>query len=214
MDIVEAITQRRSIRVFTEAALDAETVQELVRAAQHAPSACGMRGARFIFIDEREKLARIRANGGASFLDDAPCAVLVMYNNRTDNTEYRDDVQSAAAAIENLILRAHSLGIGACWVCHLPSKRALRKMFRIPSYYDPIALVALGRYDRLPPAKSPLPVETVLCRNVFSLAEPRLPLMPIGLYARRIARRLYYFFPLRRMLEPIAKKYEKRFDDR
>ncbi|MFH1428410.1 MAG: nitroreductase family protein, partial [Candidatus Margulisiibacteriota bacterium] len=110
MDFTEVLYTRRSVRGYSSEQIDYDTVKELVRSAQQAPSACNKQGWRFIFIDDKNLLQKIRNKGGASFLGDVPNAILVIYDNRTDNLEYMDYIQSASAAIENMVLSAHSLG--------------------------------------------------------------------------------------------------------
>ena len=54
-------------------------------------------------------------------------------------------VQSVAAAIQNLLLAAHSEGLGACWFCApLFCKTAVRQVLKIPDNVEPQALVTLG----------------------------------------------------------------------
>ncbi|MFH1428271.1 MAG: hypothetical protein ABIH39_00850, partial [Candidatus Margulisiibacteriota bacterium] len=107
-----------------------------------------------------------------------------------------------------------SLGIGACWVCHLPPKKELRKLFNIPGHYDPIALITLGKYEKeLKPANKP-PVEDILCRNTYCFRESATPLIASWqLMLRRIARKIYYLVPFRRLLDKYAGKYEKKFNN-
>ena len=54
-------------------------------------------------------------------------------------------LQSLAAAVENLLLAAHGLGLGACWFC-APAfcKDAVRKSLKIPPEVEPQALIAIG----------------------------------------------------------------------
>jgi len=122
--------------------------------AIHAPSACNIQGWRFIIIDNQTKKQEIVDHGGSINIKNAPLGVLVLYDNRTKNTEYADDVQSAAAAIQNMLLIIHNLGLGACWTCHLPSKKRLRKIFNVPNVMSPIAYIAIG-YKKSEPAEMP-----------------------------------------------------------
>ena len=43
--------------------------------------------------------------------------------NSTTGTLHKDYVQSAAAAIENLLLMAYNKGLGACWICDIPESQ-------------------------------------------------------------------------------------------
>ena len=56
-------------------------------------------------------------------------------------------LQDCSAAIQNLLLAAHALSLGACWVGVHPSESAIRQLkelFDLPSPVIPIAVVALG----------------------------------------------------------------------
>lgn len=214
MDIKEAIFARRSVRKYKmDSIVKLDVVKELICAAQQAPSACNRQGARFIYIDDRDLILKIHERGGASFLKNVSQAILVIYDNRTDNTEYHDHFQSAAAAIENLILCAHSLNIGTCWICHLPPKRELRRLFGIPRYFDPIALVTLGRYDRLPKMPLRKDITKILSLNKYDFVEPEEPFSWVRLRVRSVLRKLYYALPCRGLLNSFVGKYEKKFDN-
>jgi len=64
---------------------------------------------------------------------------------RRKKIEYIMAVQSVAAAIENMLLAAHSEGLGACWFCApLFCQDAVRKILEIPKHIDPQALITLG----------------------------------------------------------------------
>ena len=62
-------------------------------------------------------------------------------------------LQSLAAAMQNMLLAADSLGLGACWFC-APSfcKQTVRETLEIPSEVEPEALIALGYPAEEPPA--------------------------------------------------------------
>ncbi len=66
-------------------------------------------------------------------------------------------LQDCSAATQNLLLAAHGLGLGACWVGVHPSKSAtqrLRELFNIPSHLVPVAVVSLGWPGEDLPARS------------------------------------------------------------
>jgi len=64
-----------------------------------------------------------------------------------EKQEYERDLamQSLAAALQNALLAAHSLGLGACWFC-APAfcKQTVREALVIPVEVEPEALIALG----------------------------------------------------------------------
>ncbi|HEX54915.1 MAG TPA: hypothetical protein ENF49_02175, partial [Candidatus Altiarchaeales archaeon] len=132
MDLIEAIHSRRSVRKFKDKKIPDKDILKLIESAIYAPSACDIQGWRFIIVDKPEIIRELVDRGAASFIRNTTQGILVLYDNRTDNLEYMDYIQSAAAGIQNILLVAHSLGIGTCWVCHLPSKNEIREMFDIP----------------------------------------------------------------------------------
>ncbi|MDQ1279045.1 MAG: hypothetical protein QG670_305 [Thermoproteota archaeon] len=74
-------------------------------------------------------------------------------NEQRRNAEHIMGVQSVAAAIENLLLAAHDVGLGACWFCApLFCPDAVRETLRIPKHMEPQALITLGY-----PSKQPNP---------------------------------------------------------
>jgi len=132
------------VRRFTDKKVSDETIIELLDVARHAPSNCNTQQWKFIIVDDDELKQKIVDNGGTKLISKSKQGVLVLYDNRTDNIEYMDFIQSASAAIQNFCLYSSSKGIGTCWVCHLPTKNCLRKLFNIPVFYDPIAYVIIG----------------------------------------------------------------------
>ncbi len=57
-------------------------------------------------------------------------------------------LQDCSASIENLLIAAHALGFGACWVGVYPSQdsmQALKKTFSLPRSVIPIAVISIGR---------------------------------------------------------------------
>ncbi len=209
MDIDKAIKERRSVRHFLAKKPSKAQLLSLVEAANNAPSACNIQGWRFVAIDDKKLLIELVGIGTASFLRNAPCAILVFYDNRTDNLEYMDHVQSASAAVQNMLLKAFSMGLATCWVNHLPPKKDLQKLFNVPAHFEPIALVAVGF-----PAKKPLPVkrklspQRLLSFNSFAFDE--VPGRK-GVGKRRLLRKVYYKMPFRKNLKPVAERFEKKF---
>ncbi|MCS7172578.1 MAG: nitroreductase family protein [Armatimonadetes bacterium] len=72
--------------------------------------------------------------------------------------EHTMAVQSVAAAIQNLLLAAHALGLGACWCCApLFCQGLVRRILRLPRTWEPQALITIGyprHHPPLPPRKA------------------------------------------------------------
>jgi len=211
MELDKAIRGRRSVRAFKEKKPGKKQLLEIVEAGIHAPSACNVQGWRFVAVDDRKILDKMVGLGAATFLRNAPCAILVFYDSRTDNEEYHDDIQSASAAIQNMLLKAYSMGLGTCWVNHLPPKKELQALFSSPKHFDPIALFAVGfPLKEAGERERKAGAEQLLAFNKFSFDESLPKGKPVG--KRRLLRKAYYKMPFRQALKPVAEKFEKKFD--
>ncbi|NMC53343.1 MAG: nitroreductase family protein [Chloroflexi bacterium] len=156
MDALELIFSRRSVRHFSNEAVSEEELDVLLRAAMQAPSADNGQPWHFVVIDDREILNAItRFHPFSKALMEAPLAILVCGDVRLESAPGRW-VQDCSAATQNLLLAAHSMGLGAVWLGVQPEPdriESLRDLVRLPSGVHPLALVAVGRpHGELPPS--------------------------------------------------------------
>lgn len=196
MELRDAIKRRRSIRRFLNQPVEEDKLMKVIEAGMWAPSACNMQSWKFIAIDKEEIKHKLTDLGAAAFVRYAPLVIIVLYDNRTANVEYHDHIQSAAAAIENMLLTATSLGLGTCWVAQLPAKERVRQLLKIPHLYDPVACIVMGY-----PAVEPKPVarkefpETAVSYNEFSGITGKQNILKIIL--KRILLKIFYWLPVK-----------------
>ena len=163
MDAIEALLTRRSIRRYTADPVGGDDLREVIRAGTAAPTAGDQRPWHFVVLDDRGVLDAIPDfHPHAKMLRQAPAAILVCADPRLE-THKGYWVQDCAAAVENMLLAAHALGLGAVWlgVHPRPAREAgLRALLGIPDEVVPFAIVSLGhpaerkrREDRLDPAR-------------------------------------------------------------
>jgi coenzyme F420-0:L-glutamate ligase/coenzyme F420-1:gamma-L-glutamate ligase len=75
-------------------------------------------------------------------------------------------VQSLGAAIQNLLLAAHTEGLGACWYCApIFCKDAVKEVLKIPKEVEPQALITIGYPAEQPKAPSRKPLENVVSKE-------------------------------------------------
>jgi nitroreductase len=140
---------RRSIRKYQAALVSDEMVADLLAAAMAAPSACAKDPWRFVVVRNRillEAIASALPNG--KMLAHAAVGIVVCGDLSAAHAgELSYLLQDCSAAIENLLLAAHALGLGACWLGVHPRQpriEALTKLLRLPDKVLPIACVAVG----------------------------------------------------------------------
>jgi nitroreductase len=155
MDAIDAIMTRRSPRVWQKSKrVPAELVMKLLAAAMQAPSAGDGQPWHFVVIDDRDLLDQAsRFYPGAAPARSAPMAILACGDLGEDRFGGYWE-QDCAAAVENMLLAAHALGLGALWTGVYPlSERvhAFRKLLKLPSNVEVLAFVMVGYPDAVPP---------------------------------------------------------------
>ena len=124
-----------------------------------APSACARDPWHFVVVTDHDVLSRMTeglANG--SFLSKAGAGIVVcgtLAEAHDGQLSYL--LQDCGAAIENLLLAASMLGLGACWLgVHPRVERIahLRSVLQIPEEVMPVAVIAVGNPGEHRPART------------------------------------------------------------
>ena len=135
MDALDAIHTRRSIRKFEERSVAKDLVEKLLAAAMQAPSARNQQPWQFVVIDDRATLDQIPAfMPNASMVAKAPMAILVCGDLGLEKSEGYW-VVDCAAAVQNMLLAAHAVGLGAVWCGVYPRENrmaSLKQLLGLP----------------------------------------------------------------------------------
>jgi len=165
MPFEELVRRRRSIRRYLDRPVEREKILTCLDAARLAPSANNVQPWRFLVIDEPGLKVRFakEAFSGVYFVTrfaaKAPVLILILARldiiaNRLgrqiqDIPFYLIDIGIAG---EHIVLQAEELGLGTCWIGWFNARRT-RKFFNIPRKYKIMSLLAMGYYDKRPPAE-------------------------------------------------------------
>ncbi len=146
--IVELIRSRRSVRRFTDRPVNDEMINTLLEAARWAPSGCNNQPWRFVVIRDdkiKEELAGLTKYG--KIILRAPVSIVVFLDN--DSLYHREkDIQSIGAALQNMLLAAHGLGLGAVWLGEiLKNAKRVGELLELPTRFELMAVVAVGYPD-------------------------------------------------------------------
>lgn len=148
-DVLGFIFGRRSIRSFVPGEVDEATLRKLLEAAMAAPSAVAKDPWRFVVVRKRDvmlSLAEVLSNG--QMLTTAALAIVVCGDlDAAHDRQLSFLLQDCAAAIENLLLAAHALGLGSCWLGIHPRVNRItrvREILGLPESIIPVACVAIG----------------------------------------------------------------------
>lgn len=184
MDVERAIQTRTSVKVFAERDVSREWVERCLQAAIWAPNHRLTEPWRFRVLtgDGREKLAQAvredlagsadgpeqadeRAQRERKKILSAPVLIAVYSIHGENPTVTRENFAASAAAVQNLLLQAHSLGLGAVWRTaeYFSSGRNVREFLQAPPESDFVASVYLGFPDQreTPRRRTPAGEQTI-----------------------------------------------------
>lgn len=173
MDILETIKTRRSIRKYQNKEVKTETVEKLIEAAGWAPSAGNIQPWEFTIVkDQNIKQKLADAAYGQSFIEEAPIVIVVCADENRIAEGYGDRgktlycIQDTAAAIQNIHLTAHSLGLGTCWVGAFSEGEA-REILHVPEGIRPVAMIPVGYPAESPQARHRRPLKDIVHHDRF-----------------------------------------------
>ncbi|MCK4942800.1 MAG: nitroreductase family protein [Candidatus Aminicenantes bacterium] len=215
--LIDVIKSRRSIRGFDlDRKVENKLIWKLIESANWAPSACNSQAWHFIVIDD-QKILNDLVLRGLKKAKDTPVLILVFYRryvkNQPINPYLDDQVQSASAAIQNLLLMAHNLGLRTCWVNGINAP--MEKFLKIPFGYEFIAMIRLGYPSRseLVPQPRKYRIDDIISYNHFSLPRKDLSARSEVMFEKLINHyRKYRLFQLLKRFIPRSLKNKFRLN--
>ena len=161
MDVVEAIKTRRSVRKYKTTPVDDKLVEQVLEAARWAPSWANTQCWRFVVVRDGGIQARLAealgSNPATEAVRSAPvvivaCAVLgrAGFRQGQPTTDKGDWFMfDVALAMQNLVLAAHSLGLGTVHVGSFDAKKAA-SILGVPQGFCVVSMTPLGYPDQEP----------------------------------------------------------------
>ncbi|GEM_PF-8488 len=166
MDVKEAIRTKRSVRVYTDELLPKETMMELIELGTKASTGSNLQPWGFLTIRGKEELNEMseqikrellenldeypHLKQYKSWLENPKFSVfnhagnlIVIYGNK-ESYYYREDCSLAAG---NIMLAAHSMGIGTCWIGFAEyyfNSREIKEQYQIPEDFELVCVMTAG----------------------------------------------------------------------
>ena len=116
-DFLHLIETRRSCRSYRPEQIADEQLEAILQAGTYAPSAMGAQSPYIVAVQNPGQIAQLSAmnarvmNTSADPYYGAPTLVLVFAPREAKNA-----VQDDSCVLENMMLAAHALGVGSCWI--------------------------------------------------------------------------------------------------
>ena len=172
MDAQECLVSRQSVRKYNGRRVTEEEIAKMLEAAIQAPSGGDTQPWRFAILRD-EVLEEFREKTRDNYFG-ANC-VIVLFVEHTDRPFNRNrfapvdnpDFASGFAGVQNILLSAHAMGLGACWckpVHPATITNALKRYFDIPENHTLLSTVTVGGYDDLPPKVKRYPISKYLLK--------------------------------------------------
>ena len=150
-EVLKAIKERRSVRSYMSAPVDPRLLDQVLEAGTWAASAMNRQPARIVCVtkeEDRRQLSRMNAAVMGSDKDPyygAPCIIIVLVDSASATG--RED---GSLVLGNMMLAAHSLGLGSCWINReremfaTDEGKALLKKWGIEDDLTGVGALALG----------------------------------------------------------------------
>ncbi|MHA2212703.1 MAG: nitroreductase family protein [Candidatus Thorarchaeota archaeon] len=172
---------RRSVRKLTGPPLPEKDIEEILEIGFSAPSAGNQQPWRIVVVrDNSSRTSLVEAASDKmfttrfqSFIAGAPVVLVVCAVPEESAGRFHERgsrlyvLQDTAALTQNLLLGAHALGYGACWVGAFNEDK-VRQILGIPDKIRPVAIVPIGNYEgELPKKRSRKPMSEVVVSERF-----------------------------------------------
>lgn len=181
-DLHNFLRTRRSIRRFDLHPVHASVIERVLETAMYAPSAHNLQPWRFVMVIDTQKRKHLgealtgkmmqdmtaagapqseidsRAERSLRRIDEAPVLILLCRDVTAVHGDEPEEVtmaiQSVAAAGLQLLLAAHTEGLGGNWICWpLYAQEVANEALGLPDSWEPQAMFFLGYADMEPGEK-------------------------------------------------------------
>jgi len=148
--VLNAISQRHSVRHFTTTPISADTLELIARAGMAAPTACNKQPWDIMTIDDRTTLDSLyTAMQYRDSMAMAPAAMVVCGDMYKTLPEIARDfwIQDCSAMTENILVAAHACGLGTVWTGVYPIPERLeivRNTLDLPDNIIPLCVILVG----------------------------------------------------------------------
>ncbi len=143
-DFLEVVRTRKSVRSFLPNKVSRELVEKVLDVAVQAPTNCNQQLWNFIVIDDPEVRERIvKEAAGNTLFRRVQTLIVVTY----DAWNYKEAIQGASLAVENILLAATYYGVSASPVNSYGADTKVKKVLGIPEYEAICCFITLGLPD-------------------------------------------------------------------
>lgn len=166
MEILECMNHKRSVRAYTDEIIPKETLTNLIELGTKASTGSGLEPWGFVIIQGKDEINALSENTKKYLLENlAQYPYLHQYESWLKNPEYSVFnkantllliygnteshwyVYDCCLAAENIMLAAHSMGIGTCWIGFgedTLNTKEFKEKYGVPENYELVCPMSMG----------------------------------------------------------------------
>ncbi|HLD01006.1 MAG TPA: nitroreductase family protein [Candidatus Nanoarchaeia archaeon] len=167
-DILDLIISRRSIKQYFPKYVSWELISRILEAGRHAPCSGNIQNWKFIVFIEPERKQKLVDLTHEQYELSAAGALIVICAELEKAERYYGQrgeelysIQNCAAAAQNMLLEAASLGLGSTWVGGF-DEEGVKELCRLPEKVVPQVIIAVGFPKDIPSKPPKYPLETLV----------------------------------------------------
>jgi nitroreductase len=181
MNILDAVTKRKSIRKYEDKAVPEDIVIKIVEAGRRAPSACSMQTYSIIWVKDEKKRKKLwESCGKQSWILEAPitlalCSDVRKITKMMEVIDFKSSLEEVmglrwklfsivdmALVAQNMVIASEYFGLGSIFIGGALANRRIIEALNLPKGVLPISLLCIGYPLEDPPLRPRIPLENVL----------------------------------------------------
>lgn len=153
-EVISAILSRRSTKKYDGERVSDEHISLIIEAGLYAPSAMNRQNSLMVAVTDKELINKLsKLNAFIMGRDTDPFygakTLILVFADRNE----KNWLQDGSLVMANIMLAAHSLGIGSCWINRCTEMfeteegKEIMKKYSIPETFAGVAVCTLGYPD-------------------------------------------------------------------
>ena len=143
--MLDTIKSRRSIRKFSPLPVEDSIIRDILEAGQWAPSGLNNQPWRFVVIRDEGTANSLAECTKYGHIIQSAQLLIAVFLDRNAMYDYTKDTQACGAAIQNMLLAAHSSGLGAVWLGEILNKKGdVSHLLKAPDFLELMAVIPIG----------------------------------------------------------------------
>jgi len=143
-DLISVIKERRSVRRYTKKSVSDSLIRKVVEAAVWAPTTCNQQLWNFVVIQDKNTKDRlIKEAASTTLIGRVPVVIAITY----EKSNYKEAIQGATGAMQNMLLAANYYGLGSCSINSFGNEKKIKKILDIPDDQLIVCFVIIGYKD-------------------------------------------------------------------